>query len=536
MTEPCSRSLLPLIGILLLSCIIVSSGTTSLPLDAHEAYVVQTTREMQDNNNWIVPVFNNRPRLKKPPLNYWLTGATAWLAGSLDQVQPWHGRFASMIAALGLIIFTFLLADKLYNRQLAFISSMLIASSLGLFNYSHDARPDMLYSLFCTSGFTAFIFAWKTDNRSRRMFLVYSMWLAWALATLTKGPHMPAMYLLACLIFSRVTGLSWKNILQLSRPLSGIILFICVAAPWWIMLNHALGDGGLHGTQLSGTLLRIKFNNIFKFYYFYRPLLLVLPWLVFLPFTIHWLIYEKEFSKANLLLGLLILVPAFFLTFGSQERWFYLLPSIVPMIILLAGGVNHLINQTLQGHYKYWLKIMIPGLVLSSLVIFIVLIITGDTPDTGNEIIFSISIFLLVLFLCGSLLYKGIPGINHVLLASLAYATMFIGLGLSTIGWSKERFENYYLAKHAHEVLNENLQLATIRVTPDIYVYYLGGPITDFKSVKEFLDEFRASPGKEYLLIMNQNDIKKFPAETRWKSLYTTDIPGKAKSLVEIKR
>lgn len=536
MTDLASRSLLPLIGILLLAGIIVTAGTTSLPLDAHEAYVVQTTREMQDHKNWIVPVFNNRPRLKKPPLNYWITGAVAWLTGSPDNVQPWHGRVASIIAALALIIFAFLLAKKLYNRQLALVSALLLATSLGLFNYSHDARPDMLYSLFCTAGFTAFVFAWKAEQHSKRMFLVYSMWLAWALATLTKGPHLPAMYLVACLVFSRIIGLSWKNILELTRPLSGIVLFICVTTPWWIMLDHALGGGGLQGTQLSGTLLTVKFNNIFKFYYFYRPLLLVLPWLVFIPFTIRWLMDAEEFSEANLLLGLLILVPAVFLTFGSQERWFYLLPSLAPMIILLAAGVIHLINDTLQGSSKYWLNIMTRGLVLSALIIFVALVIGSGPSTAGNKIIFSVCIILLVLLLCWSSLYKGTPGINNILFACLAYAIMFTGLGFSTIGWSKERFENYYLAKHASEIKNKDMQVATIRVTPDIYVYYIGNPITAFKSVNEFLDEYQINTGKKYLLIMNQDDIQLMPPEITWKSLHTTDIPGKAKLLVEIIR
>ena len=536
MTDSYTRSLLPLVGILLLASIIAASGTASLPLDAHEAYVVQTTREMHENNNWIVPVFNNRPRLKKPPLNYWITGAVARITGSAGEVQPWHGRVASIIAALGLIVLAFLLADKLYHRQLAIISSLIIATSLGLFNYSHDARPDMLYSLFCTAGFTAFIFAWKADRQGMRLLFVYSMWAAWAFATLTKGPHLPAMYLLACLLFSRVTGLSWKNIRDITRPLSGSILFVCIAAPWWIMLDRALGGAGLEGTQLSGTLLTIKFENLFRFYYFYRPLLLVAPWIVFIPHTILYLKRDREFRSASLFMGLLILVPAIILTFGSQERWFYLLPSIAPMSILLAGGVNYLIAQTLHGYSKYWLNIMITGLVLSALIIFVVLIFNSESPVPGSKIIYSACILSLALLLCGSLLYKGTPGIPHVLLASLAYAVMFTGLGFSTTGWSKERFENYYLAKHAREIIDENLQVATVRVTPDIYVYYTARPITNFKSVTEFLEEFRTGTGIKYLLIMNQNEIQQLPPEIRWNVLHTTDIPGKAKSLIEINR
>lgn len=536
MADTASHSSLLLAGIILVTGLIASAGTTQLPLDAHETFVVQTAQEMHENNNWIVPLFNDQPRLKKPPLNYWITGAVAWLTGSLDHIQPWHGRVASIISALGLVIFAFLLADKLYNRQLAVISALLISTSLGLFNYSHDARPDMLYSLFCTAGFTAFVYAWKEKHRIPKMCFVYGMWATWALATLTKGPHMPAMYLLACLIFSRLSGISWKNILELTRPLSGGLLFVCIAAPWWILLNNSLGSTGLHGTQLSGSLLTIKFKNILKFYYFYRPLLLVLPWVVFIPFTVQFLKQDREYRHASLLMGLLVLVPVIILTIGSQERWFYMLPSIVPMIILLAGGVNHVINMALQGQSRDWLYILAPALVLSALIFFIAFVVNDKTAFSGNEISISASIILLVLLLAVSLLFRDTTGINRILLTCLAYATMFTGLGYSTTGWSKERFENYYLAKHAHEIIDRYSRVATIRVTPDIYVYYIGKPLTDFKSVKAFLEEYQSSMDRKYLLVMNQNELKLLPANIRWNVLYTTDVPRKAKTLVEILR
>ena len=368
------------------------------------------------------------------------------------------------------------------------------------------------------------------------MWFVYGMWAAWALATLTKGPHMPAMYLLACLIFSRLKGMSWKNILELTRPLSGGLLFVCIAAPWWILLNHSLGSTGLQGTQLSGSLLTIKFKNVFKFYYFYRPLLLVLPWVVFIPFTVLFLKQDREYRSASLLAGLLVLVPVLILTIGSQERWFYMLPSIVPMIILLACGVNHAINMTSQGQSRYWLNILGPTLVLSALIFFVGFIVNDGSVFTGNEISISATIILLVLLLAASLLFKDKTGFNRVLLSGLAFAAVYTGLGFSTVGWSKERFENYYLAKHAHAIMDRYSRVATIRVTPDIYVYYIGHPLTDFKSVKAFLEEYQSSADRTYLLVMNQNELKLLPANIRWNVLYTTDVPRKAKTLVEILR
>jgi 4-amino-4-deoxy-L-arabinose transferase-like glycosyltransferase len=61
---------------------IASAGTSRIPIAGHEVYVAETALEMWERNDWIVPYCNDQPRLNKPPLNYWLTGAVAWLSAS----------------------------------------------------------------------------------------------------------------------------------------------------------------------------------------------------------------------------------------------------------------------------------------------------------------------------------------------------------------------------------------------------------------------------------------------------------------------
>ena len=84
----------------------------TLPLDDHEAFVVQTAQEMRARDDWLVPYFNSQPRLSKPPMNYWLTGFVAYLCGNPGRFEPWFGRLPSLLAGLGtalLIVFVLLL-------------------------------------------------------------------------------------------------------------------------------------------------------------------------------------------------------------------------------------------------------------------------------------------------------------------------------------------------------------------------------------------------------------------------------------------
>src|SRR3954465_14228362 len=57
--------------------------------NAHEGRTAETSREMLQRRDWIVPYCNGMPRLAKPPLMYWATGL-AWAI--TRSVQPWSAR------------------------------------------------------------------------------------------------------------------------------------------------------------------------------------------------------------------------------------------------------------------------------------------------------------------------------------------------------------------------------------------------------------------------------------------------------------
>lgn len=519
--------------LLSIAAAIALSGNVKLPLDAHETFVVQTTQEMHDRHDWIVPYFNKQPRLNKPPINYWLTGTIAWISGDLDHVKPWHGRFVSAIAGLFLVIFTILVCTKLYDQQTAYIAAVMLVTSMGFFDYSHDARPDMLYSMFCTAGLTAFVFAWKSTNSSRQGLYTYLMWIAYALATLTKGPQIPAMFIISSLVFCYFIKQPLKQTLKLHRFLTGIILFIIIAAPWWIVVNSKLGGSGLEGTQLAGSLLTINYGNVLELYYFYRPLILLVPWVIFIPYA--FLNYRKntEHRPANILMLLLIVIPGIILSFGSQERWFYMLPSIVPMIILLAGGASFFANRIIQGSGQKWFKLIFLLLLILPVCSLVAIFYSGNVSGKLNLIIFSVLLVILSAILIYIYKYRGKSFIQQFTITGIAYVIFIIVLGITNTGWSKDRFENHKLALYAHKVVADQLIYA-VRLNPDIYVYYTREDIKETNNVKKAIKVFDNSSYKNLFIIIPERYLHRIPGHINHKIIYKTDAE-KNKSIYLVK-
>ena len=63
--------------IVLVALVVGVAGSTTLPLDDHETFVVATAQEMRERHDWLVPHLLGKPRLNKPPLSYWLAAGLA---------------------------------------------------------------------------------------------------------------------------------------------------------------------------------------------------------------------------------------------------------------------------------------------------------------------------------------------------------------------------------------------------------------------------------------------------------------------------
>jgi 4-amino-4-deoxy-L-arabinose transferase-like glycosyltransferase len=444
-------------------------GIAWLPIEAHEAFVLLAAQHMLDSGDWVIPYFNAEPHLTKPPLNYWLTMLVSWLSNG-GHVEAWHGRLISGVAGVGMVAMTAYAGRKLFDEGIGLLSAIILATCSGYFYYTHSARPEVLYAFWCNLAFMAYLpLRGNAVPPHKERLLTYGIWVSFALATLTKGPHVPAILLLAFVIDKYWQGNSLKQAMLGLRPLSGVILGIAIVLPWWWLLHHRLGGSGLHGTQLSGSLLTLNVLKLLSPYYLFRPLQLLLPWLLFLPALV--LIFRKtEYKNQIKLLILLIALPALILSFGPQKRWYYMLPALLPMSIMLAAAVmTYVRNRPVN-----------------------------------------------------SLVPKLLPGF------ALLSALLFIVAGSAQWPWGSERFSQAELAQSINSHYTSNTRLLTWEVTPEIYTFYSRRIIGRIYGAEDIPALLKEDSSRNLMLILQTKNLKQLADDLRDKNLQVT-ILGQTK-------
>ena len=446
------------LSIVTLVAILVSLSSISLhPLESHEAFVLVAAQAMHDHQDWVVPWFNGEYRLTKPPMNYWVTAFIAWVMGGVNDIQPWHARAVSALSGVGIVLLTAFNGRKLFDPATGLLASLMLATSSGFFYYTHSARPEMLYAFFCGLALTAYIYA-RDAALSSTMQKINSnlVWFAFALATLTKGPQLPAMFLIAFVVDCRLRNLTTKQQLTLLQPISGLLVFTLVALPWWLLLHYRVPASAIANSQISGTLLSIDFLKAINPYYLYRPFQLMLPWLFFIPALLY--LFRDKLKNKNksvnvFLLVLLFVLPVIMLSFGPQKRWYYMMPSLMPMFLLLSAGMVGFVRAGTPD--QAWVK----GLV-----------------------------YLFVL----------IP-ISCIVVVNTSYVL------------SKERMAEQRLAKLAYEQVKLGRRLITFGVSPQIYIYFTKHPVISVGSNKQLLTVLNEKPQQPILLVIQTKEVERLP-------------------------
>lgn len=449
--QPWRRSIYIVTAIAMLIALV---GIAWLPIEAHEAFVLLAAQHMLDTGDWVIPYFNGEPHLTKPPLNYWLTMLVSWLSNG-GHVEAWHGRVPSALAGIGMVVTTAYAGRKLFDEGIGLLGAVILASCSGYFYYTHSARPEVLYALLCNLAILAYLHIRDDAALPRqKVMFTYGIWLAFALATLTKGPHIPGILLIAFVIDKRWQGSSLKQAILALRPVSGLLLTTIIVLPWWWMLHHRLGGAGLHGTQLSGSLLTLNVVKLLSPYYLYRPLQLLLPWILLLP-TLPFLFKNKSYRGQIKLLILLIVLPALVLSFGPQKRWYYMMPALLPMSIMLAAAIMTYLRSR---------------------------------PVS-------------------SLMPKVVPA--FAMLTTL----LFVSAACSKWPWGVERFSQAELAQQIDKNFTGHSHVVTWDVTPEIYAFYSGKVIGRVESVEDIRTLVNSEKSNGLLLLMQTKYLAQLPAD-----------------------
>lgn len=297
---------------------------------------------MLESGDWLVPTADGEnPHLTKPPITYWALAASFGLFGT----NEWAARLPGAIAFIGTGLLVFGLGRRLCPAR-PWLPALIHALSLVPFISANIVSTDVLLTLFETAAMFAFVEAWQRGNGLDRRW-VRVMWLAWALAFMTKGP--PGLLPLLAV----VALLAWQDRSALRRLFDpvGLLAFAVVAFTWFAIiiardpsrLGYFVGYE-VYDRIFTGTHARNEqwYGSITM----YLPVLLLgaLPWWVLSVVAAGgprrvWSTLRARVAARDrdwLLLLAWFLLPLAVFMLAQSRLHLYVLPLFVPLSMMLA--------------------------------------------------------------------------------------------------------------------------------------------------------------------------------------------------------
>jgi len=239
-----------LVILLLLSAVVYSANSWKMSVYVlDEARNAGCAMEMFQRNDWVVPTFNDELRTDKPPLHYFFMQLSYRAFG----INAFSARLYAMLMGVFTTLCVYFFGSKLASAQAGFLASLILIASIQLAVQFHLAVPDPCLIFFLTFGYLSFIYAFLSHSRG----YYYLFYISLALATLSKGPVAIVFAGLTILIFLIVQRrFSIKTLLEI-RLMQGILIFIILVLPWYIMVGVAT-----HGEWLEQFFFK---HNIGRF-------------------------------------------------------------------------------------------------------------------------------------------------------------------------------------------------------------------------------------------------------------------------------
>ncbi|MBF0206257.1 MAG: glycosyltransferase family 39 protein [Oligoflexia bacterium] len=439
-------------------------------------------REMVVTKDWIVPRLNGLLYFEKPPLHYWMTAISFSLFGE----NEWSARLWSAIAGMSGVLMLFFAASRLFGREVALYSALILVSSIFYLSLSRINTVDMGLSLFMEIALMSMLLAQRDSATPKEnRWWSYLMWVGLALAVLTKGPMgiiLPAGIFICYLPFSK----KFSHALTLIKKIHlgvGTLIFLAITAPWFIAISLR------HPAFLKFFFVRehierflTNAHNRDEVWWYLVPFLFFgfLPWTTFFLSLIQRKIRNEIFIgtnthtsasnstrfKPNLLLIIWSIFIFCFFSFSSSKLPTYVLP-IYPALALLLGQVI-----TKLTHRQFFYQILIISIIALIALIFSPQIANYPARHTPQILYYNWSWWVIVagsIWFCGSIGALIFARYNKRLFSTITMTLSFLLATHLAISGYEELAPSFSSAYAATKILPYLSKKSTNNNSPNFY-------------------------------------------------------------------
>lgn len=269
---------------MLLCVTVYGPGVFSIPvIDRDEARFAQASRQMVESvllapdeqdpalhaGGLAVPMVGGKARLNKPPLVYYVQGASVALFTGLQETVGrvgsgsgggggvrggvddaiWMYRVPGVLCAMLSVILTWRLGLRLFDPRAALLGAALLAICPLMVMDAHMARADQLLLVTVLLTQTMLFDAWRRIEREGSIGLIQGalLWAGVGLGIMAKGPITPMVFALTAIALafgagSRRQGMvgGWKFLWKL-RPVTGVVVVALLVGPWVFAVGERVG-------------------------------------------------------------------------------------------------------------------------------------------------------------------------------------------------------------------------------------------------------------------------------------------------------
>lgn len=392
-------------------------------IDVDETRYAVMARDLFNSTDWNSLMLNGAPFLEKPPLYFWVVGASIKLFGDFS---PFIVRLPIAIMTSSLVFFTYFMGKRIISRKFGIITSMTMLASAFFLILAHVAIIDMVLTVFMTmSIYCGFLTHFcKEENKEYYWFLFY---LFMGIGFLSKG--ILALAIPITIMFT--CNLLTKTLKDMFKPINfipGLISFLAIIIPWHAAMYQKYGF-----QFIKEYFLIHHFGRFMGSEYIgrERPLLYFVPvfLLGFMPWTFIFIAYLCD--------GIKKLISKYKMAGG---KWFNKLSTIVQVEnneqkLILFSAVSFIVIFCLFSSSSTKL----PTYILPAFPFAAILMghfwWSSDERNENQKIIYTstmlLAVILLIVAIGGSLSYYFLP---EDLKTQLVFILDFSILGLYLLG------------------------------------------------------------------------------------------------------
>jgi 4-amino-4-deoxy-L-arabinose transferase-like glycosyltransferase len=366
-------------------------------LDQIDGQYAGAAREMISRNDWLVPTQNSIPRLRKPPLAYWMEILSLRSFGE----NEFAARLPICLATFAWFIATAGLAYECTRDKLTSLaSSLILATFFGTFQFCHLVMPEPAFGFLTTFSFWLLLrLARKipemregrmpsngrtgdllndltcetptpaiTTHQSPITLELTLLWVSMAAAVLCKGAHgllLPLGVLSVAAIFRPALRVVCRRVIF--NP-TGWLIFIALALPWYLAVEHRYPGfildqfGNEQVNQVLGRRWPVDGDHLGLLNFWLEQFALLFPWTLLIPgaavTSFRIVRFNPRISQNALLLLLWLGIYSVAITFANLQDY-YLLICLPVIAIWLAWSLGRGLPRVLSAWFPGLLLILL---------------------------------------------------------------------------------------------------------------------------------------------------------------------------------